>query len=415
MQSTMPHGPQLRPHLPGGLVPRLWARLFGSDAARLKERLQPAHWLSYVLIIAQSATVLLVFGHAEIPLLVAASLAVRLIAGLGIFVLVASVFAADMAMLATLKRIPALARNRQRWQLREHVAYTLFVLATEAVTLAVVLAALDATPGELISPQPLIVPGSALFQAAIALRVLLVSWSAVQLVIVRGRLPVLLSTLTATGREIVGAHVERKLAQLDIEGISLPAAFGTYAAMSKPPRRVRTVWNGWLVRRDAAAEAEEARQVANVIDALDELEARTLSLAHPPLPAPVLPPEPPPAPAPSAPQDGEAEAEGPQGPPSRATMRLVPTGRNRNRNQAQRRTASPGRSARSEAELRAMAYGLLDANPALTRAQLRNKLGIRQERANALHTGWQLDRQLDRQRERTIGTLGTRRRAQAAQ
>lgn len=205
-----------------GLVPRLWARLFGSDTARLRERLQPAHWLSYVLIIAQSATVLLVFGHAEIPLLVSASLAVRLIAALGVFVLVVSVFAADMAMLATLKRVPALARNRQRWQLREHVAYTLFVLATEAVTLAVVLAALDAAPAELISAKPLIAPGSAVFTAAIVLRVLLVSWTAVQLVIVRGRLPVLLSTLTSTGREIVGAHVERKLAELDIEGISLP-------------------------------------------------------------------------------------------------------------------------------------------------------------------------------------------------
>lgn len=375
-----------------GLVPRLWARLFGEDAARLKERLQPAHWLSYVLIIAQSATVLLVFGHAEIPLLVAAPLAVRVIAGLGVFVLVASVFAADMAMLATLKRIPALARNRQRWQLREHVAYTVFVLATEAVTLAVVLAALDANSTALTAAAPLIVPGSALFQAAIALRVLLVSWSAVQLVIVRGRLPVLLSTLTATGREIVGAHVERKLAQLDIEGISLPAAFRTYAAMSKPPRRVRTVWNGWLVRRDAAAEAEEARQVANVIDALDDLEARS----HPPLPTPILPPPDPPPHVPSAPETADEDTEGPR---SRATMRLVPARRNGTRNQSRRspaRAPTPARRAHSEQDVRAMAFGLLDANPALTRAQLRSKLGIRQERANGLHTAWQLDRQLER-------------------
>ena len=285
----------------GGIFPRLWARLFGSNAARLKERLQPAHWLSYVLIIAQSATVLLVFGHAEIPLLVSASLAVQVIAALAVFVLVASVFAADMAMLATLKRIPALARNRQRWQLREHVAYTVFVLATEAITLAVVLAALDANPTALTATTPLIVPGSALFQAAIALRVLLVSWSAVQLVIVRGRLPVLLSTLTATGREIVGAHVERKLAGLSLDDISLPAAFRTYAAMSKPPRRVPTWYNGWRVRRELAAEAEEVRQVAAVVDALDDLEARS----HPVLPVPILPPTLP-AHAPPLPQGAEA-------------------------------------------------------------------------------------------------------------
>lgn len=366
---------------PGGILPRLWVRLFGSNTARLRERLQPAHWLSYVLIIAQSATVLLVFGHAEIPLLVSATLAVRLIAALGVFVLVASVFAADIAMLATLKRIPALARNRQRWQLREHVAYTLFVLATEAVTLAVVLAALDAAPAELISTRPLIAPGSGLFQAAIALRVLLVSWSAVQLVIVRGRLPVLLSTLTATGREIVGAHVERKLAALDIEGISLPAAFRTYAAMSKPPRRVPTWYNGWLVRRDGGAEAEEARQVSNVVDALDDLEMRS----HPPLPAPILPPPEPPRLAPPAPETADADTEGSR---NRATIRLVPTRRNGTRNQSRR---APSRTL-SEQDMRAFAFALLDANPALTRAQLRRKLGIRQERANGLYTAWDLDR-----------------------
>ncbi|HEX6819546.1 MAG TPA: hypothetical protein VF120_14305 [Ktedonobacterales bacterium] len=422
-----------------GIFPRLWARLFGSDAARLRERIARAHWLSYVLIIAQSATVLLVFGHSEIPLLAAAraALGVRLIAALGIFVLVASVFAADMAMLSTLKRIPALARNRQRWQLREHVAYVLFVLATEAVTLAVVLAALDAAPGELISPQPLIVPGSALFQAAIALRVLLVSWSAVQLVIVRGRLPVLLSTLTATGREIVGAHVEGKLAALDIEGISLPAAFRTYAAMSKPPRRVPTWWNGWLVRRDAAAEAEEARQVASVVDALDELEARQSLLVHPALPAPILPssslsahaggspqgqngtipmeryaaipapasaltrthtrapaedgpedgpedppPEPPTPPTrPNGHHDGaHAGADGREDPLAGGSIRLVPALAGRSRRAAGKMSADDAR--------RVHAFALLDADPRMSKAELRKRLRTRQTTADSLYAEW---------------------------
>lgn len=260
-----------------GIVPRLWARLFGEQASRLSERLQPSHWLSYVLILSQSAAVLLVFGHAELPLLASPSWAIRSIAAMGLFVLVATVFAADMALLATLRRIPILARNRQRWALREHMAYTLFVLVTEAVTLGVVLSTLDADPLALISARPLIPPQGFAFHAQIVLRVCLISWSAIQLVIVRGKLPVLLSTLTSTGRELVGAHVEGRLAALDIRDISLPAAFRTYAAMSKPPRRIRTAFNGWLVRRELAQEAEEERQVQNVVSALEDLERRQRS------------------------------------------------------------------------------------------------------------------------------------------
>jgi hypothetical protein len=322
----------------GGIVPRLWARLFGHDAARLKERLQPTHWLSYVLIVAQSATVLLIFGHAEIPLLTTPDWAVRAIAALAVFVLVASVFAADMAMLATLKRMAALARNRQRWQVREHVAYVLFVLITESITLAVVLATLDAAPARLTSPAPLIAPQSPLFGAAIGLRVLLVSWTAIQLVIVRGRLPVLLSTLTATGKEIVGAKVEYLLAQMETDQAPLPALFRIYAAMSQPPRRIRTWWNGWLVRRDAAAEAEEIRQVGSVLDALEHLTrlqqgpAGTGAAAgHPAIvaPAPDLPapdlPAPRPPTGPGSPVTARARRGRPrQRLPRRPVLRLQP-------------------------------------------------------------------------------------------
>ena len=272
-----------------GILPRFWARIFGEDAKRLSERMQPSHWLSYVLILSQSAAVLLVFGHAELPLLGNPSWAISSIAALGLFVLVATVFAADMALLETLRRMPSLARNRQHWALREHSAYVLFVLVTEAVTLGVVLSTLDADPMALISPRPLIPPHGFTFHAQIALRVMLVSWTAIQLVIVRGKLPVLLSTLTATGREIVGAHVEQKLARLELGSIHLPAAFRTYAAMSKPPRRIRTFWNGWLVRRELAAEEEEGRQIENVVSALEDLEQRQTATHGPVLLNPMNP------------------------------------------------------------------------------------------------------------------------------
>src|SRR5258708_3122214 len=161
-----------------GVVQRLMSHLFGSQASRLTERAAPAHWLSYVLILSQSAAVLLVFGHAELPLLGNPSWAVRAIAAMGLFVLLATVFPAAV--------------------------------------------------------------------------------------------PVLPATLTTAGRELVGAHVERQLSALDIAGVALPDPFRLYAAMARPPRSVRTPWNGWLVRRELAAEGEEERQTQNVVDALEE-------------------------------------------------------------------------------------------------------------------------------------------------
>jgi hypothetical protein len=160
-----------------------------------------------------------------------------------------------------------------------HLGYVLFVLVTEAVTLGVVLNTLDAQPLALISARPLIPPDGLAFRAQIVLRVTLISWSAIQLVVIRGKLPVLLSTLTNAGKELVGGHVQRQLSALDIAGVALSDTFRLYAAMARPPRRVRTLWNGWLVQRELATEAEEERQTANVVDALEELQRRRVQLS----------------------------------------------------------------------------------------------------------------------------------------
>jgi hypothetical protein len=100
----------------------------------------------------------------------------------------------------------------------------------------------------------------------------LLCWSTVQLFIVAGKLPLQLPTLMTTGREIIGAHVEKQLAALDLSATTLAGALRVYAAMSKPPRRVRTWLNGWLVKRDAQREQEEERQAQLVLDSLHELE-----------------------------------------------------------------------------------------------------------------------------------------------
>ncbi|HEV2238139.1 MAG TPA: hypothetical protein VGR57_15870 [Ktedonobacterales bacterium] len=259
-----------------GILPKIAATVFGPRAARLTERLQRLHWLSYLLILAQSAAVLIVLGHAELPLLTYPVWTIRALAAGGLFVLIATVIAADLAMLETLRRIPVLRRNRQYAQYREHLCYVLFVQAIEISTYAIVLAALESHPERIIAAAPLIPNQGPVFTVQIVLRSVLIAWTAIQLVIVRGKLPVLLSTLNSTGKEIIGAHVERRLAKLSIEGTSLPAAFRVYAAMSRPPRRIKTLWNGWLVARDLAREEEEERQAANIAEALDTLETHRL-------------------------------------------------------------------------------------------------------------------------------------------
>jgi hypothetical protein len=83
-----------------GLVPRLLAAVFGERARRLTERATRAHWLSYLLVLSQSIAVVLVLGHAELPLLLGGSWAIRAMASMGVFVLVATVFASDLALLS---------------------------------------------------------------------------------------------------------------------------------------------------------------------------------------------------------------------------------------------------------------------------------------------------------------------------
>lgn len=263
-----------------GILPRLRAIVFGDRAARLTESLTRTHWLSYLLILSQSIAVVLVLGHAELPLLLTGSWAIRALASMVFFVLVATVLASDLALLETLRRMPVLKRNRQRWAHREHFLYVGFVLLVEASTYAVVLATLDRDPQALLSAKPIIPTSGPVFWMQVILRAVLVCWTAIQLVVVRGKLPVLLSTLTNTGKEIVGAKVESQLAELDIAGVTLPDTFRVYAAMARPPRRIRHWWNSWFADHDLAVEAEEERQVDNVVDALEELEKRRARAMH---------------------------------------------------------------------------------------------------------------------------------------
>jgi len=255
-----------------GFFPWLRTRLFGQRTAKLKEEMRGAHWLSYLLVLTQSAAAVLVLGHSELPLLFEGDWTIRAIVVLAVSVLVATVYAADMCLLATLRRIPVLARNRAGFALWEHVLYVLFVLLVEGSTYGIVMSVLDANPQALLSPAPLIPNDGMLFAAQIGLRAVLVCWTTLQLFLVRGKLPPQLTTLLGRGKEIVGGHVEQQLSGLDMSGASLAAAFRLYAAMNKAPRRARRWLNGWLVRLEAHQEAEEERQTGLVVDALHSFE-----------------------------------------------------------------------------------------------------------------------------------------------
>lgn len=264
---------------PRGCLPSAIAWLIGPRAERLSEHANRSHWLSYLLIISQSIAVVLVFGHAEVGLLFSPDFAIRLPAMLALFVLIITVIAADLAMLETLTRAPALARNRQTMMLVEHVAYVVFVMAVEGATYGVVLYTLDGDPQALVRNAPLIPTAGAIFLALVGMRVVLICWSAVQLIVVRGKLPVLLSTLMNTGKELVGAHIERQIATMDISHVEMHELFGVYARMAQPPRPIPGLWNllllGWPQRHALAQEAEEERQAAQVREALATLTHRS--------------------------------------------------------------------------------------------------------------------------------------------
>lgn len=274
-----------------GILPRIRTFFLGERAARLTEQTEHAHWLSYLLVVAQSIAVLLVFGHAEVGLLFAPNVVLRLMAAAVLFLLVATVIAADWAMLASMRRVAPLRRNRQTGMLVEHLAYILFVFAVEGVTYGAVLVAIDSDPQILIENRSLIPTTGPLFLSVVIMRVVLICWSAIQLLISKSKLPVLLSTLVGTGKELVGGSLEQELAALNVKGVRLVDLFLVYARMARPPRRVPGFWNRWLVVRELAAEAEEERQVTNVMEALRDLERHRLlaaTAAAAPAPAAML-------------------------------------------------------------------------------------------------------------------------------
>jgi hypothetical protein len=255
-----------------GIFQRAGVALFGERTQRLRESTTGAHALSYLLVTVQSAAVVLALGHQQLQLLLSGDPTIVLIAGIAVFLLVASVVAADLCLLATLQRLPVLARNRSTWSLIEHLAYLAFVLLVEGSTLALVLAVLDTDPHALVSRAPIIPAAGALFGAMIAARAALTCWTAVQLWIVRGKLPPQWSTLLLEARELLGGKAQQVMSSLNLDSAPLASLFDAYAQMSRPPARVMRWWNKGLIAREQAALAEEDRQREAVVRALSSFD-----------------------------------------------------------------------------------------------------------------------------------------------
>lgn len=240
---------------------------------KLQEDTHPVHWLSYLLICTSSVAVVLAIGHQEIPMLLTGDFLTALMAGLGLGILIATVWAGDIGAIHSMRRIPVLARNRQTFGMWEHTLYVGFVFTVEAITYGVVIYTLDKDPHALLSDVPLIPTDSTLFLGQVVLRVVLLAWTSIQLFIVAGKIAPLWSTLMGKAREVVGGHSLTSIENLDLERATVGALVNAYGAMSRQPARIPLPWrlNKWLIARDEHRAKEEERQRDDVVKTLTAL------------------------------------------------------------------------------------------------------------------------------------------------
>lgn len=367
-----------------GMFQRAIERLFGKRADLLTERITSAHWLSYLLIVGQSIAIVFVFGRGEVGDLWAHDVIIQVIAAMLLFLLGITVIASDVAMLRSYSRLEALARNRQFSQWLEHVAYILFVLIVEGATYGVVLAKTEGDPTALTSGQPLIPTNGPWFWPLIVLRVILTAWATIQLNIVHTKLPVLLSTLNNTGKEILGGHLERAIKGLNIGHMSIAGMYRTFSGMAQPPRPIPGFWDAvtghWITRRAMLKEAEEARQSAVVFEGFQAMELAAQQGAQMALPPPTVDA------TPDGPPDGpgggvthETDTRRSDGHSPRRTGQLTPFSGSRNP-----RRLSPT----AEAARKRRAYALLDATPDMSKAELRRKLRSAKGAADGYWADW---------------------------
>jgi len=129
-----------------GALRRVWRWLVGSHP-RLRESEGRTSWLSYMLMLVQSMTLVLIGGSVELRTLMSgASLPEMTLMALSLGILVLSTYAADMATQRTMGRIGILLRNRRTLMATEHILYVAFVVGVEMATFGIALIGIELKP-----------------------------------------------------------------------------------------------------------------------------------------------------------------------------------------------------------------------------------------------------------------------------
>ena len=254
-----------------GALRRAWRWLVGSHP-RLRESEGRTSWLSYLLMLVQSLTLVLIGGSVELrTLLSGAPLPEKALMTLSLAVLVLGTYAADMCAQRTMGRISVLWRNRRGWVATEHTLYVAFVVGVEMATYAVALYVIETNPQALLAGASILPTTALVIGVMVGVRALIIAWTYVQLKVIADPLPANDLTLMRQIVEKTGGHADAQLDGLQLQARDLPTVLNAIAEMSKPPRRIPHWYNGWLRRRDAEAEAEQDALRARQIAALQSL------------------------------------------------------------------------------------------------------------------------------------------------
>lgn len=248
-----------------------WLRRAFHRPARLKAPDEPTSWVGLLLVIVQSAALVLVFGHTEIFRLFAADMKTVAVAAISLFVLVASTFAGDVTVSKVMRRIGPLRRMQEEALAGWLIVYSVFILGVEGCTFAVALWAVEQRPDALFSQTPLLPNSGPLLALQIGLRALMLPLTFVMLQITASRLELGYEVAVVDARARVGGMMRETLAETTLEASSLGDLMAAWGRLNAPMPRKRTRWNGHAIARDEEYARRLQAQTESIVAAFTQL------------------------------------------------------------------------------------------------------------------------------------------------